>query len=343
MKGLKYQFKNICQDKLCILTFLLPIIIGLVINLLSEVSFSSISETEFYVIENDLSYNTIQWLQTNGRVTAFPDMVSLENAIRDPSTQAIGVLRDKNGIKTLLSGDELLINTIIGNTLPNLYLERDKIDLSSVTIISVENKNDALISLFIVITIVTAMFMGCTFNAMSIIGEKEDGIAFINEVLPMTKKEYMIQKIFLGYVGAIISTVLTACICIHITASEVIPLLLLIILSAFVAALIGLFIGYLSSGLMIGIIYIKIIMLLFLAPPILFYLTVPSDSFLYAFSYFFPSSAIFYGLMDILNGQVHKIGVNIIILFTHCLVWLLLFVAIEHNKQYKKRKRISTQ
>ncbi|WMJ77065.1 MULTISPECIES: ABC transporter permease [unclassified Sedimentibacter] len=332
MKGLKYQLKNIRQDKLCILTFLLPIIVGLAISLLSGVSFSSINETAFYVVENDLSYDTTQWLQENGRITAFPDIVSLESAINNPSTQGIGVLQDGMGIKTLLSGDELQINTVIGNTLPDLYTERNNVDLSAITIIPTENNDDVLISLFIVITMVTAMFMGCTFNAMSIIGEKEDGISFINEVLPMTKKEYIIQKIALGFAGGVLSTILTAIVCIKITASQAMPLLLLIILSAFVAALVGLFIGYLSSGLMIGIIYIKVVMILFLAPPILFYLAVPSDSLLYALSYLLPSSATFYGLMDVLNGQPQRVGVNIIILFVHCFVWLLLFFVITHKK-----------
>lgn len=182
---------------------------------------------------------------------------------------------------------------------------------------------------------VTAMFMGCTFNAMSIIGEKEDGISFINETLPMTKKEYIIQKISLGFAGGVLSAILTALVCIRITASQAIPLLLLIVLSAFLAALVGLFIGYLSSGLMIGIIYIKAVMILFLAPPILFYLVASPDSWLYALSYLFPSSATFYGLMNLLNGQLRRVGANIIILFVHCIVWLLLFI-IMHSQ----RKRV---
>lgn len=333
MKGLKYQLKNIRRDKLCLLSFLLPIIVGLAISMLSGASFSSISETAFYALENDLSDDTIRWLKENGSVTTFPDMVSLKSAVNNPSTQGIGVLQDGMGIKTLLSGDELQINTVIGNTLPDLYAKRDNVALSSTVITPAENSSDGLISLLIVITMVTAMFMGCTFNAMSIISEKEDGISFINEVLPMTKREYIIQKIALGFMGGVLSTILTALVCMKITVSQAIPLLLLIVLSAFVATLVGLFIGYFSNGLMVGIVYIKVVMILFLAPPILFYLAVPSDSLLYALSYLFPSSATFYGLMDALNGQSNKVGLNIIILFAHCLVWLFLYFIIMHSKQ----------
>lgn len=335
MKGLRCQFKSIRHDKLCILAFLLPVIIGVAISMLSEVSFSSISEIAFYAIENDLSDDTTHWLQANGSITIFPNIASLESAVNNPSTQGIGVLQDGTGIKTFISGDELQINTVIGNILPDLYNERNNIDLSKITIIPAKSNDDALISLFIVITMVTAMFMGCTFNAMSIIGEKEDGISFINETLPMTKKEYIIQKISLGFVSGVLSAILTALVCIRITASQAIPLLLLIVLSAFLAALVGLFIGYLSSGLMIGIIYIKAVMILFLAPPILFYLVTSPDSWLYALSYLFPSSATFYGLMNLLNGQLQRVGANIIILFVHCIVWLLLFI-IMHSQ----RKRV---
>ncbi len=330
MKGLKYQLKNIRRDKMCILSFLLPILVGLAINLFSGVNFSSLSETSFCVVKNDLSENTIEWLQTIGNVTVLPDMASLKNMVNDPATQAIGVLQDGNRIKTLLSGDELQINTVIGNTLPQLYDERENAASSKVTIIPAADNSDALKSLLIVITMVTAMFMGCTFNAMNIIGEKEDGISLINEVLPITKREYVAQKITLGFAGGILSTLITVCVCMKIAVSQIIPLLLLVVLSAFVAALAGLFIGRFSSELMVGIVYIKIVMILFLAPPILFYLVVQSDSALFAISYLLPSSATFYGLMNLLTGTAQNIEVNLIVLFVHCIVWFLLFLLIDH-------------
>lgn len=314
-------------------SLLFPVIMGLGISLLSGVNFLSVSETAFYALENNLSDDTVQWLQMNGKLTVFPNMASLENAVNDLATQGIGVVKDGTGIKTFISGDELQINTVIGNTLPNLYAERNKVDLSRIIIIPAESKSDSLTSLLIVITLVTAMFMGCTFNAMSIISEKEDGISFINEVLPMTKREYVIQKIALGFMGGVLSTILTALVCMKITFRQVMPLLLLVILCAFVAALIGLIIGCFSNGLMTGIVYIKVIMILFLAPPILCYLTVPSESLLYSISYLLPSSAAFYGLMDVLNGQPRRIGLNIIILFAHGMVWLLLFFSIARSRR----------
>lgn len=333
MKGLKYQLKNLLHDKLCILTFFLPIIVGFAINLFSEVSFSSISETAFYILQDNLSPDTIEWLQSNGSVNDFSDMNALKNAINDPATQGIGILQDENSIKTIISGDELQINKIIANILPNLYKNRNKLLLSQVSIIPQKNDSNNLKNLIIVLTMVTAMFMGCTFNAMSIIGEKEDGIALINKVLPMSKTDYVVQKITLGFMGSILSTILTSVACVHLNIQQVLPLLILIILSSFAAALVGLFIGDIANGLMIGITYIKIIMILFLAPPVIFYLAVPTDNLLYTLSYLFPSSATFYGLMDLLNGKMQQFGLNITILLIHCFLLLLLFLFVEQKNK----------
>ncbi len=329
MKGIKYQLKNIRRDKMCILSFLLPVIVGLAINMLSGMSFYSLSETSFGIVKSDLSHQTMAWLQSNGRVVAFKNVDELKAAVLDPASQMIGVLRDENGIKTFLSGDELQMNMIIGNTLPKLYAERDAVAASKITVIPTANSNEGMKSLLIAITIVTAMFMGCTFNAMSMIGEKEDGIALINEVLPMTRKDFIVQKVFLGFSGGLLSTALTAFACMRVEAEHILPLLLIIMLSAFIAALAGLFIGHFANGLMGGITYIKIVMILFLSPPILFYLVVPAGSTLHLLSYLLPSSVTFYGLMDMLNGQMQNIGISIIVLLTHCIIWLLLFCIVS--------------
>jgi hypothetical protein len=82
------------------------------------------------------------------------------------------------------------------DTLSQLYENRGKEFEYDRTVVPVPNDNDGLKSLLIVITLVTSMFMGCTFNAMNNIAEKEDGVAFINRILPMTTKTYMMQKIF---------------------------------------------------------------------------------------------------------------------------------------------------
>lgn len=316
---------------MCIITFLLPIVVGIAINFISGASFSSIGENSFGIVTNELPQSTIEWLEKNGAVTGFETITELKAAINEPATQMIGVLQETSGIRTLLSGDELKSNTVIAATLPKLYEQRSTAADYTISVISKENENEGLKSLLVVITLVTAMFMGCTFNAMNIISEKEDGIEYINEILPTTWHGYIMQKAALGLIGGILSTVITAFVCIRLSTRQILPLIAVIILSAFIAALTGLFIGRFSSGLMTGIIYIKLAMILFIAPPILFYLTVPKGGVLHTCSYLIPSSAAFYALIDLVNGQNQEIGKNLGVLAVHCVVWTVLFLKLKRN------------
>lgn len=73
MRGIYYQLKNIRRDKMCILSFLLPIIVGLAISLLSDVNFSTLGETTFGVVENDLTEEMLGWVEQNGSVAIYKD------------------------------------------------------------------------------------------------------------------------------------------------------------------------------------------------------------------------------------------------------------------------------
>lgn len=332
MKRLLFQLKDVRQNKMCLLTFFLPVIAGIAVNLLSGVNFQSVNEISFGAVKNTLATETTEWLRQIGNVAQYETPDGLWEAVNNPSTQMIGVLKDGDGISTVRSGDELQVTKVIADTLPRLYDDRTKKNVYEETILPVSGNHDGLRSLLIVITLVTAMFMGCTFNAMSIIGEKEDGISQINRILPMSAKTYIAQKIFLGLIGSTLSTVLTACICMKIEPSQMVSLSLVIVLSACISALAGLYIGHFSEGLMTGIVYIKALMILFLAPPVFFYLMVPEGSAGFLLSYLLPSSAAFYGLMALANGAAAS-NREIIILAVHGAVWFLLYlpVAKRHN------------
>lgn len=185
-------------------------------------------------------------------------------------------------------------------------------------------------------TLVAAMFMGCTFNAMNIIGEKEDGIEFINQVLPMSASSYITQKTLLGFIGGTVSTIITALICVRTDIEHILPFLLIILLSAYISALMGLLIGCFSDGLMSGIAYIKVLMILFQAPPIFFYLTVPDSSIIFKLSYLLPSSATFYGVMDLLNGQTKALCPALAALSAHAVLWSLVHHRIDRKRSGQK-------
>lgn len=375
--ALNYQMKSIRRDKLCILTFLLPILVGLALNLLSDLNFSATAESAFGILKNDLAEETVSWLRQYGSVTEYDTREQLETAVIEPSTQVIGILSDASGsmsgaseiqtgdsgilsggssipsddsgipssgpripsdasgsmpggsgIRAFRSGDETTRIAASADLLPALYASRGLMSQYKIEMLPSPADGEMMKHLLIVITMVTAMFMGCTFNAMSIISEKEDGILYINEILPMTKAQYALQKIMVGFLGGTISTVLTALICIRLRAAQLLPLLLLIVLSAFIAALTGLFIAKFSESLMVGIVYIKLVMILFLAPPILFYLLFPAGGVLHTLSYLLPSSATFYGLMKLLNGS-GGLGKELAVLAAHCGVWFLLYVCMS--------------
>ncbi|GFI36535.1 hypothetical protein IMSAGC015_00696 [Lachnospiraceae bacterium] len=335
MERLKYQLKSARRDKMCILTFLLPVAVGIAIHLLSGVSLQSISENTFGVWKNHMDADIVEWLQTNGTVTQYETLDELQTAINDPATQMIGVLQTGNAIQTLISGDELEMNQVIADTLPQIYEHQSEPLSITKTMIPAASGNDWLKSLLIVMTLAAAMFMGCTFNAMNIISEKEDGIAFINQVLPLTAKSYIIQKTLLGFIGGAVSTAITALICVKIEIEQVLPFVLILLLSAYISALIGLFIGYFSDGLMAGIVYIKIILILFLAPPIFFYLTVPDSSIVFKLSYLLPSSATFYGVMDLLNGQTKVLFPALMALSVHAVLWSIAYKLLRKKSRQK--------
>lgn len=254
-------------------------------------------------------------------------------AINEPSTNLIGVERDGSGIKTMISGDELGTWQQTANTLPALYEQRET---SAQTSMQVLERPDILAgyqNIFIAITLIVAMFMGCTFNAMNIISEKEDGVALVNEILPMTSRKYMMQKIFVGFVFGCLSAIVTAAICFRLPTAGAAVMLALVVLSAFVSALIGLFVGRISDGLMIGVVYIKIIMIVFMAVPILYYLAGTGNKVLSYICYLIPSSATFEGIMDLANGGIA--GKDMVILVAHCIFWLLsyLFISERQKKQ----------
>ena len=76
---------------------------------------------------------------------------------------------------------------------------------------------------------------------------------------------------------------------------------------------------------MTGIACIKVIMILFIAPPVFFYLAVPKDSIMFGLSYVLPSGATFYGLMDLLNGYADKMWFPFLILFLHAVFWSIAY------------------
>ena len=213
MKGLKYQLKSVLRDKFCLMTFLLPILVAVALNFMGSIDLSSLGELHFGVLENDLSPQAVTWLGRYGPVTAYRTQEELTAAINEPSTNVIGVKADGDSLKTAISGDELEIFRQAAATLPVLYEKRGNAEQAEVQVLERPDILENFQGIFIPAVLIVAMFMGCTFNAMNIISEKEDGVAFINEILPMTPSQYIFQKVVVGFLFGSLSSIVTACIC----------------------------------------------------------------------------------------------------------------------------------
>ncbi len=333
MRGLIYQLKSVRKDKFCIMSFLLPIIVAVVLRFVGTIDLSSLGEFHFGVLENNLPDRTISWLERYGSVTTYKTPEELTASINEPSTDLIGVETSGNGIKTMVAGDELDIYRQVADTLPALYAEREDTEQIHVSILERPDVLAGMQNVFIAMTLIVAMFMGCTFNAMNMISEKENGVDWVHQILPMTYSQYVIQKIFIGFIFGCLSAVLTACICFQLSLQSTFLMLVLIILSAFVAALIGLFIGKFSDNLMVGVVYVKIVMIVFMAIPLLSYLLGANGLFL-ILCYFVPSNATFEGIMNLANSTEPIIAKDMLILMAHCIVWFLLYLSI--SKRQKK-------
>lgn len=332
MKGLKYQIKSVLRDKFCLMTFLLPILVAVALNFMGAIDLSSLGELHFGVLENNLSPQTITWLERYGPVTVYGTPEELTTAIKEPSTNVIGVEADEDSIKTAIRGDELDIFQQAAATLPVLYEQR--VEAEPVKVLTLERPDilESFQDIFIPALLIVAMFMGCTFNAMNIISEKEDGVAFVNKILPMTPSQYILQKTVVGFLFGSLASIVTACICFRLSWQNFGMMLVLIVLSSFVAALIGLFIGNLSEDLMIGVIYIKIVMLVFIAVPIVCAL-IGISGLLSVICNIVPSQPAFKGIMALSAGNMGTAVKDVGILAVHGIAWFALYVLISTQRK----------
>lgn len=333
MKGLIYQLKSVRKDKFCIMTFFLPIVVAAALNIAGSIDLSSLGEYYFCVVSGAVTDETREWLTRYGDVTVCQTREEWLSAIKEPSTNLIGVEMDGTGIKTTLSGDELTIWRQAASTLPALYEQREAAKEVGIQTLEQPDVLTGFQHIFMAMTLLAAIFMGCTFNAINIISEKEDGVSHINEILPMTSTQYIIQKIFIGFVFGCLSAIVTAAVCFRLSAAGTAVMMALTALSAFAAALTGLFVGRIADGMMVGVAYIKIIMIVFMAVPLLKYLTAAENKLLSYICYLIPSSATFEGVMDLANGGMASAGKDMCILAAHCAGWFLLYLFLSKRQK----------
>lgn len=217
MKGLVYQLKGVRKDKFCILSFFLPVIVAIALNIAGSIDLSSLGGYYFCVVCGEVTEETREWLTGYGNVTVCQTREEWLSAITEPSANLIGVEMDGNGIKTILSGDELPLWQQAAATLPALYEQRETVAGIPVQTLEQPDVLKGIRYIFMAMTRIVSMFMGCAFNAMNIISEKEDGVALINEILPVTSGQYVVWKIVIGFIYGCLSAIVTAAICFRLS------------------------------------------------------------------------------------------------------------------------------
>lgn len=333
MKGLGYQLKSVFHDKFCLMTFLLPMVVASVLSFAGKVDFSPLGEHHFGVLRNDLSARTVEWLKGYGTVTVYSARKELVDAVNEPSTNLIGVESDGKGIKTMVSGDELDLFRQTADTLPILYERSNNRPQTKIQILEYPDVLEELGEMFAAVTLIVAMFMGCTFNAMNMISEKEEGVALVNEILPMTRSQYILQKLSVGFICGGVSSIIASSIVFRFSFRNAALMLFLTAASSFTAALIGLFIGRAAGGFMTGVVYIKMVMLLFIAVPVISFLVGLGNPLIKAVCYLVPSQAAFEGIMGVSAGSMRAVIKSSMILSVHCIAWFVLYVLISQRKK----------
>lgn len=80
---------------------------------------------------------------------------------------------------------------------------------------------------------------------------------------------------------------------------------------------------------MVGVVYIKLVMIVFMAVPLLRHLAMAGNKVLSGICYLIPSSAAFEGVMDLANGGMAAAGKDMVVLAVHCAVGFLLYLFIS--------------
>ena len=171
MKGLIYQLKSVRKDKFCIMSFLLPIVVAVALNFVGSIDLSSLGNF-IWSNGNGHHFGSQHMAGTVRYCHSLSTQEELIEAINEPSTNLIGVEMANGSIQTILSGDELDMFQQTANTLPALYEQREWAAQASVQVLERPDMMAGYQNIFIAITLIVAMFMGCTFNAMNIISEK---------------------------------------------------------------------------------------------------------------------------------------------------------------------------
>lgn len=325
MTRIYIQIKTIIKDKMSILSFLLPIVIALMLIFLNESSISEVSEFKFGVIESNIKEELLIELEKVGKVITVETILELKNKVIYPSDELIGIVSKEDGLEVLISGDETSYTKDIANHIPSL------LDEFNYSVERLETKNffEEFRNIIYSMVILMALFIGCTFNSMNIVYEKEEGIVHINKILPITYGNFLKEKVIVGILTSVFVSLITSIILIRDFKSLVL-MVILIISTSFITSSLGLLIGFISDGVITAISYTKIVLVVFMALPVITHLLIKESEYKFLFN-ILPSYPVFNGILNIFEKDYSKFIFNIGIILILNTIFIFINKAIYKN------------
>lgn len=321
MLRLLIQLKTVIRDKIALLSFSLPIITAIIVLVIGDNSIAGIDTHMFGVVTNNLDKSTIRAIDQLGVIHYFDNVEQLIHGINDPSNEVIGIMLHDDNLEVLVSGDETSRTTELAKNIV-FMLNRSKENVVTNKILAANEFSEFKDIIFAMI-ILMSLFIGSTFNVMNVISEKESGINRIYGTLPTNSQNYLIEKVIIGFLSSVIVSMLTITILMGDMMKVLIMLPLAIIVSL-ITSVIGLLLGIISDGFVIGISYIKLLMVAFMAIPIVEHMLIKNNTVKMILN-ILPPVSTFNGIIAVFNDEYSLLFYSIMLLLLNCMFLLFIY------------------
>lgn len=321
--ALKLQLKNIMRDKFVLVSILLPVVLAIVLKSYTP---NVVIESQVAILKDNLTDTTINQIESVAVVEQYSDMTQLRNRILDTKNEVVGIVFDDGAgyFEFMLQGNETTRTKTGVQILAGLI--NGEITVAEIQTELLTNDNNDIYYFLMTLTILIALFMGCTFNAFNIVAEKEEGITNIKRILPITLNKDILHKTILGFIGTVVVTLTTISIVLESDIKWWV-IILFVLVSSFAVSILGLFLGSISKNLISIIVNTKVILLLFIFIPAIGFIMPADLEFIRTIFYLIPSFPMFEGLWAILkDGNIIEMFINTGIVGVQAMLAYLLYL-----------------
>ncbi len=344
--GLTYQFKYLLTDKVVLIGMLLPLVLALGVRFIPADILSQSVSLQTVMVQNSLDAELQDWLEANTSLVIVDSHDQLTSLVLVPSTEVVGVVPPVKPIDTksvpndlepmyqvslILAGDESSYTKSFVNNFHDLItlpIEENPY------VMALEDQKDQFVWLrqfFIAVVLLTACFIGSSFNAITMVSEKESGVFIVHGVLPLGRFDFVLQRIVLGFVVSTVVVLLTWIIMLGVGVNIIVAFPLLLLASYF-SAILGLYIAHGAKDYLGVIVTIKFVLILFLAIPIVGVLVGTGTSWYPWVYWIMPSVPVFQAITQFTGSFDVAYVQNLGVLLLHCMLWTLIYVVMLYRR-----------